>query len=78
MRGLHIFPKGICPKVNIIARLEFELALYDPAAHRFNLYATRTPPSERLNDIKQNNFYKHLGLLPGRLLIDPVLFKLDD
>ena len=27
--GVHIFPKGICPKVNVIARLEYELAYYD-------------------------------------------------
>ena len=24
--GVHTFPKGICPKVNVIAWLEFELA----------------------------------------------------
>ena len=24
-KGVHIFPKGICPKVNVIKRLEFEL-----------------------------------------------------
>ena len=31
--GVHTFPKGICPKVNVIARLEFELAYYDSAVH---------------------------------------------
>ena len=36
--------KGICPKVNVIARLEYELAYYDSAVHRFNYYTTRTPP----------------------------------
>ena len=34
-KGVHTFPKGICPKVNVIARLEYELAYYDSAAHRF-------------------------------------------
>ena len=43
--GVHTFPKGICPKVNVIGRLEYELAYYDPAVHRFNHYTTRTPPS---------------------------------
>ena len=43
-KGVHTFPKGICPKVNVIARLEFELAYYDFAVHRFNHYTTRTPP----------------------------------
>ena len=26
---IHAFPKGISPKVNVLARLEFELAYYD-------------------------------------------------
>ena len=42
--GVHTFPKGICPKVNVMARLEYELAYYDSAVHRFNHYTTRTPP----------------------------------
>ena len=44
IRGVHTFPKGICPKVNVIARLEYELAYYDSAVHRSsNHYTTRTP-----------------------------------
>ena len=43
-KGVHTFPKGIFLKVNIIARLENELAYYDSAVHRFNHYTTRTPP----------------------------------
>ena len=42
-KEVHTFPKGICPKVNAIARLEYELAHYDSAVHRFNHYTTRTP-----------------------------------
>ena len=45
-KGVHTFPKWICPKVNVIARLEYELAYYDSAVHRFNHYTTRTPPRE--------------------------------
>ena len=30
--------------MNVIARLEYELAYYDSAAHRFNHYTTRTLP----------------------------------
>ena len=44
-KGVHTFPKGICPKVNVIARLEYELAYYDSVVHRFNHYTTRTPPT---------------------------------
>ena len=32
--------------MNVIARLEFELAYYASAVHRFNHYTTRTPPPE--------------------------------
>ena len=35
----HTFPKDICPKVNVIARLEY----HDSAVQRFNHYTTRTP-----------------------------------
>ena len=37
------YTKRICPKVNVIAWLEFELAYYDSAVQHFNHY-TRTPP----------------------------------
>ena len=43
-KGVHTFSKGICPKVNVIARLEFELANYNSAVHRFNHYTTKTSP----------------------------------
>ncbi len=46
-KGVHTFPEGICPKVNVIARLEFELAYYDSAVQRFNHYTTRMPPIDR-------------------------------
>ena len=44
-KEVHTVHKGICSKVNVIVRLEFELAYYDSAVHRFNHYTTRTPPS---------------------------------
>ena len=34
--GVHTFPKAICPILKVIARLEYELANYDSAVHRFN------------------------------------------
>ena len=42
-KGVHTFPEGICPKVNVIAWLEYELAYYDSAVHRFNHYTIRHP-----------------------------------
>ena len=53
IKGGHTFPKGICPKVNVIARLEDELAHYDSAVHRFNHYTTRTPPNTFRVDKKE-------------------------
>ena len=35
--------------MNVIARLEYKLAYYDSAVHRFNHYTTRTPPIYLLN-----------------------------
>ena len=47
-KGVHTFPKGICPKGNVIARLENELAYYDSAVHRSNHYTTRIPPYKEM------------------------------
>ena len=46
-KWVYTFPKGICPKVNVIVRLEFELAYYDSAVQRFN------------HDIKVDNLPKN-------------------
>ena len=35
--------------MNVIARLEYELAYYDSAVHRFNHYTTRTPHSGQVS-----------------------------
>ena len=40
--GIDTFPKGICLKMNIIVRLEFELAYSDSAIQRSNHYAAMT------------------------------------
>ena len=32
---VHTFPKGICPKVKVVAQLEFERAYYDTKGQRF-------------------------------------------
>ena len=40
-KGVQTFPNGICPKGNVIAQLESELAYYNSTVHRFNHYTTR-------------------------------------
>ena len=41
-KGVHTFPLGICPKVNLKVCLEFELTWYNSAVQRFNHYTTKT------------------------------------
>ena len=43
--GVHTFPNDICPKVNVIARLKFELACFDSTVKRLYHYAMKTPPT---------------------------------
>ena len=74
-KGVHTFPKGICLKVNIIARLEYELAYYDSAVYRFNHYTMRihTPPHPTPSIIeKQEKFwYPELGsILVNKTFLD--------
>ena len=38
-KGVHTTLKNICPKVNVIARLEFELAYYHVAVQHISHYA---------------------------------------
>ena len=54
IRGFYTFPKGIYPKVNVIARLEFELAYYDSAVYRFNHYIMRTSPCSWERNFSRN------------------------
>ncbi len=59
--------------MNVIARLEYELAYYDSAVHRFNHYTTRTTPKtvlfdpidETLTDITSNSNDKVLHISQG-------------
>ena len=43
----HIFPKDFKPKVNTLARLEFELAFYDVTVQHINHYVNATSPDSR-------------------------------
>ena len=45
-KGLHTFTKSICSKVNVIARLEFELAFYNITIRYVNHFTTRTSPQK--------------------------------
>ena len=43
-KGVHTFPNCVCLKVNVIARLEYELAHYDSAVRHFNHTPREHPP----------------------------------
>ena len=45
IRGFHPFTEGINPKMNPMARLEFELSYYDVTVQHVNHCTTGTPPS---------------------------------
>ena len=57
-KGFHIPPKGITPKVKIIARLEFEIAYFKVAVHHFNRYVTWTSPTREIEEIRIKYFYQ--------------------
>ena len=42
-KEVHTFPKSISTKVNVIARLEFELADFEAAVQVFSNYTPGTP-----------------------------------
>ena len=62
-KGVHTFSKDICPKVNVIARPEFELAYNDSAVHCFNHYTMRTHPSGLVLLVSWNN------IIAGKLFV---------
>ena len=47
--------------MNVIARLEYELAYYDSAVHRFNHYTTRTPKTL----VQSGGRWQTLGVVAG-------------
>ena len=46
-KEVYTFPKGLSPKVNMIAPLEFELAYHDIAVQHVSHDTMGTPPSLR-------------------------------
>ena len=43
-KGVHTFPKGISPNVNVIVRLEFEVAYLEVAVNYFSHDTMQIPP----------------------------------
>ena len=51
-KGFHTFPKGICTKVNLIARLKFEHFYFGSAVERFTNYTTRILQEKEEKEVK--------------------------
>ena len=63
-------------KVNVIARLEFELAYYDSEVHRFNHYTTRTPLQGHLNPFQEHISDRNSHMNSAKLVIlSPFFFN---
>ena len=43
-KEVYTFPKGISPKVNIIAQREFKLTQFEASVQHFGHYVIETPP----------------------------------
>ena len=57
-KGVHAFPKGISPEMNVIVRLEFELAFYDVTVDHASHYATGNLPTWNLRLFFKNSWVK--------------------
>ena len=75
--GIHTFPPGIIPKMNILARLELKLAYFNTAVHYFNHYASGTPlESHRYGAKCTNNNRTNFGVEIPHSLVSFHLEKL--
>ena len=61
-KDVHAFPKSISPKVNVIARLEFEPAYNDIVVRHVSLYAMVTPPNSYISHLQCNEEKMELDL----------------
>ena len=66
--GVYTIPKGISPKVNVIARLEFELTFFEAAAHLL--------PYAIYNNFKKDLFNLKIGSYRSEWNNDSVLYSI--
>ena len=52
IEGVYIFPKNIRPNVNVMARLEFELAYFEPITSQWSRLLYTAEQKKRLGQIK--------------------------
>ena len=62
--GVHAFPKGITPEVNIIPWQEFELTNLEAAVQCLNYFATETTPFLRDKEFFLNEILSYLPTPP--------------
>ena len=61
-KWVYIFPKGISPKVNVKAQLEFELAYLKAIIKHFSHYTTCTLPHRRMRKKKRERERERVNL----------------
>ena len=56
-KRVHVFPKGSCPHLNVIAVLGFELAFFEVVVQEVNYYAYRDSPTVT-KEKRKNTIYE--------------------
>ena len=67
-KGVHTFHKGVCPKVNVIARMEFELTYYGSVVNRFNHYTPEWSWKKTESEEKRNGIMWYRKEMYSKLL----------
>ena len=57
----HTFPNGICPKANVIAQLEFELAYYDSRSIALTITPRGHLPHKIGDNMRNMTVNSHVG-----------------
>ena len=80
-KGGYIFLKGISPKVNVIAQLEFKFTSYDVTVQQISHYTSETPTAPFkttgvtfIEEIKKQKWYFFDKNIKKRLLEDKKLY----
>ena len=68
-QGVHTFFKGIRPKINVIAQLEFDLVFLDATVPHVGLYAPMTPHLNRFFGIVSKSLTKIVTTVTSEYLI---------
>ena len=72
VKGVHNFPKGISPKVNLIAQLDFELTYYNAAVQYISHYTTMAPVIKYFDIIFRTNTVSIITIIIIIIIVTPL------